>query len=249
MLGFAFYLMAEVYGINPTSGLTDAHQSAGAQHDMGVSMVDARAARGRVDHRAVGRADFGKPYNYLERQVSRWAAQLENYGRFEDWPGPGSLPQLDDVQLWLTRNRPTTFEPGLIHGDYSLGNVMFAPDGPQVAAIIDWELATIGDPLLDLGWMLATWPGEDEPMETIFTVRPWIGFPGPDELVARYAEGSSRNLSAARWYTVLACYKLGILLEGTYARACAGKAEADLGRRMHEATAALFRRAARTIEG
>ena len=248
-LGVAFYLMDDVDGVNPTMGLTGQHRSPTVQHRMGLAMMDALAALGRVDHRAAGLEGFGKPDHYLERQVARWARQFESYTQFDGWAQEGKLPHLADVQAWLSTNRPGTFQPGVMHGDFHMCNVMFARQSSNVAAIVDWELATIGDPLLDLGWILATWPGEDEPMAPIFTVRPWLGFPAPDELLERYRAGSSRDLTAIEWYRTLACYKLGIILEGTHARACAGQADPALGARMHAAATALFERAARSING
>ncbi len=116
---------------------------------------------------------------------------------------------------WLDANRPATFRPGLIHGDYHLANVMCAYDRPALAAIIDWELTTIGDPLIDLGWLLATWPDpSDSAAGAVTPVQPWQGFPDRAELIERYAERSDRDLSSVDWYEVLACYKLGIILEG-----------------------------------
>ena len=103
-----------------------------------------------------------------------------------------------------------------------------------------WELSTIGDPLLDLGWLLATWPSPEGPTPGSIGLRPWDGFPTADELVQRYAERTTRDLSAIEWYGVLACYKLGIILEGTHARACAGKAPKATGDLLHATTVALF---------
>ncbi len=246
VLGAVFYIMTEVDGVNISTDLQDAHRDASAQYRMGLAMVDALAALGRVDYRAAGLGDFGKPNGYLERQVARWHKQIAGYSQLEGWPGASSLPHLDRIQSWLESNRPPPSRPGILHGDFHIANVMFDRAAPQVAAIIDWELATIGDPLIDLGWMLATWPDEDsEPMSPIFSVRPWLGFPEPRELVERYREGSTRDVSAINWYAALACYKLGAILEGTYARACAGMADKALGDRMHAATLALFERAAR----
>ena len=116
-------------------------------------------------------------------------------------------------------------------------------DGPQLAAIVDWELATIGDPLLDLGWVLATWPDGDG--ASTVSVTPWEGFPTAAELVARYAAGSPRDCAAIEWYHALACYKLGILLEGTYARACDGKAPQETGDKLHSRAVVLLDRAGR----
>ena len=134
----------------------------------------------------------------------------------------------------------------MIHGDYHLANVLYRFDGPELAAIVDWELTTIGDPLLDLGWLLATWPEGGEAGNV--SVTPWDGFPTADELVERYAGQTDRDLTHMRWYGVLACYKLGIILEGTHARAAAGKAEQATGEALHNQTLGLFRRALRWID-
>ncbi len=131
----------------------------------------------------------------------------------------------------------------MIHGDYSIGNVMYRNDGPGLAAIIDWELATIGDPLIDLGWIMATWPGAGGPDLAVLRVDPWSGFPAIDEMVERYRTQTSRDTSRLDWYGVLACYKLAILLEGTFARACAGKVPMAVGERLHDTAVRLLRRA------
>ena len=124
---------------------------------------------------------------------------------------------------------------------------MYRHDSAELAAIVDWELTTIGDPLLDLGWLLATWPESEEPREFGVNVQPWRGFPTADELVAHYRARSSRDLSAIDWYGVLACYKLGLILEGTHARACAGLAPVETGDKLHAHTVSLFERALRWI--
>ena len=242
VLGVAFYLMEPVDGFNPVGRLPEPHASSPAmRHAMGLALVDGIAALGALDHEALGLADFGKPDNFLGRQVDRWRSQLAGYAEFDGWTGPAALPSVGAVGEWLERHRPAQFTPGIMHGDYHLANVMYRKDGPELAAIIDWELATIGDPLLDLGWVLATWP--DGKAESTVSVTPWEGFPTEQELVTRYAEGSSRDLWAVDWYHVLACYKLGILLEGTHARACAGKAPRETGDKLHGRAVHLFDRA------
>ncbi len=209
---------------------------------MGFALVDGISALAAVDYLAVGLEGFGKPHGYLERQVARWQAQLDGYAEFEGYPGP-DIPGVERVARWLESNRPAEYAPGILHGDYHLSNVMYSPGGPELAAIVDWELSTIGDPLLDLGWLLATWPGPEGPTEGSIGVQPWDGFPTAHELVERYGERSTRDLSAIEWYGVLACYKLGIILEGTHARACAGKAPKPTGDMLHATTVALFERA------
>jgi aminoglycoside phosphotransferase (APT) family kinase protein len=241
VIGACFYLMEPIDGFNATSGLPELHRTAAAQHRMGLSMVEALAALHALDPFALGLEGFGRVEGFLERQVGRWGSQLASYADFAGWPGPGELGDVAAVGAWLEANRPASFVPGILHGDFHLANVMFRHDAPEIAAIIDWELATLGDPLIDLGWLLATWP--DGPDCIFTTVKPWIGFPEPAELVAHYAARSARSLEAVGWYAVFACYKLGILLEGTHARACAGKAPQETGDKLHSRAVWLFDRA------
>lgn len=245
--GAVFYLMEPVDGFNATVELPELHAGdAGVRHAMGLSAVRELAKLAAVDHVAVGLGDLGKPEGFLERQVPRWLSELESYGRHEGYGGP-ELPGLEAVAVWLQSNLPATFAPGIVHGDYHLANLMFRPDGPEVAAIVDWEMCTIGDPLLDLGWLLATWPDEHGSASVTGAIGMAGGLASRDELIARYAEGSTRDLSAIDWYTVMACFKLAIILEGTYARACAGKANTDVGAMLHAIAVGLFERAQRLV--
>ncbi len=248
VLGASFYLMEPVEGFNPTRGLPELHRSDPAiRHAMGLDLVDSIAALGRVDYQAVGLQDFGRPKGYLERQVERWRSQLESYSELAGYPG-SEISGVERVARWLEEQRPSQWQPGILHGDYHLANLMFALDGPRLAAIVDWELCTIGDPLLDLGWLLATWPDPQASSMASIGVQPWQGFPDAAELVERYRGGSSRDLSRIGWYAVLACYKLGIILEGTHARACAGKAPKPTGDALHATTVGLFERALAMID-
>ncbi|MGK2739810.1 phosphotransferase family protein [Tepidicaulis sp. LMO-SS28] len=247
VIGASFYLMEPIDGFNPTTGLPDYHAAdPKVRREMGFALVDGITALGRVDYLAVGLKDFGKVDNYLERQVARWRSQLESYAEFKNWPGPAEIPGVDKVAKWLEDNRPSDFKPGIIHGDYHLANVMYRYDSPKLAAIVDWELTTVGDPLLDLGWLMATWPDPKDSTTTI-SVQPWDGFPEAKELVAHYAKDTVRDMSAIEWYAVLACYKLGIILEGTHARACDGKAPKETGDMLHATTMNLFSRALRWV--
>jgi len=249
VIGVAFYLMEPVEGFNPVVGLPAYHAADPAvRRAMGFALVDGAAALGRVDYRAVGLEGFGKPDNYLERQVDRWHSQLQSYSRYAGWPGPTELPGVAEVTDYLTQNRPAGFKPGILHGDYSLGNVMYRNAGPELAAIIDWELTTIGDPLLDLGWIIATWRGEAPVDLDVLVVDPWEGFPAGDELIAHYSAQTDRDMSHINWYIVLACYKLAIILEGSFARACAGKDPMPVGRSLHGTAQKLFRRALSRIQ-
>ncbi len=240
VIGAAFYLMQPIDGFNPSEGLPPLHaESEQIRHDMGLSMATAIARLGEVDFRAVGLGDFGKPDGYLERQVERWQSQLDSYSELSGYPGP-DIPGVKEVGVWLGRNLPSDYRPGILHGDYHSANVMFRRDGAELAAIVDWELATIGDPLLDLGALLAfptSSEGEPQPLPA------WAGFPTRTELLEQYRAHSTRNLEAVEWYEVLACYRLGIILEGSHARACAGKAPKEIGDLLHDRTLVLFEKA------
>ena len=240
-----FYLMEPVDGFNAGEELPPLHSGDPAvRFEMGLSMADALAKLGAVDYAAVGLSDFGKPTGFLERQVPRWLSELESYREFENYPGP-DIPGVDDVATWLEQGRPSAWTPGIMHGDYHAANVMFSRTGPEVVAIVDWEMCTIGDPLLDLGWLLATWGQSAAFGGTLFDKG---GLAGTDDLVERYARNTTRDLSHITWYTVLACFKLGIVLEGTQARASAGKAPREVGELLHETTVRLFEQALTLME-
>jgi aminoglycoside phosphotransferase (APT) family kinase protein len=147
------------------------------------------------------------------------------------------------LSRWLEENCPSAFEPGIIHGDYHLRNVIYSHDSPELLAIVDWELTTVGDPLLDLGGLIATWRNEARPSGGSLMIEPWEGFPTAAELIERYGQNSARDLSRIDWYVAMACFKLGIILEGTYARACAGQADKTTGALLHEQTVTLLERA------
>lgn len=247
VLGAAFYLMEPVAGFNPTTGLPEPHRSDPVrQRDLGLSMADGIAALGRVDVDAVGLRDFGKPDGWLERQVERWRSHLRSYEAVEGYGGPEGIPDVERVAAWLEAHRPRTWTAGLIHGDFHFANVLVHPDEGRLAAIVDWELATLGDPLLDLGHLLATWPGPGSAMAVPGgTVG---GLPSRDEVIARYAARSTRPVDDVDWYQVLACYRLGIILEGTHARARAGQAPTAVGDLLHAHTVSLFEQAHRLID-
>ena len=241
VLGAAFYLMAPVDGFNPASGLPALHANdASIRQRMGFSYIEGIAKLGAVDYQAVGLEGFGNPDGFIERQTERWLGQLEGYASFDAWPGLSELPDVDKIVKWLDAHKPDTFAPGVMHGDCHLANVMFHHDSAELAAFVDWELATIGDPLIDLGWVIATWP--DDPRMGMFNISPFEGFPTLPQLIEHYRERSTRNLDAIEWYGVLACFKLGVILEGTYARAKAGKAPMDVGEHLHALTINLFNR-------
>ncbi len=251
VLGASFYLMASIDGFTPTGQLPGRYAvDAERRHAIGLAMVDGIAALARVNPTAVGLSNFGKLDGWIERQVPRWRKQLVGYRDFAGWPGPAALPDAETLATWLDKHRPASMVPGIVHGDFHLGNVMVHHERPELAAIVDWELASLGDPLFDLGWLLATWPGADgKTVVGPLAVQPWTGFAGASELTERYAQSSRRDLSDLPWFVVLACYKLGIILEGTHARACAGQALPEIGQALHQSACALFERGMALIDG
>ncbi|MFQ5512935.1 MAG: phosphotransferase family protein [Myxococcota bacterium] len=243
LIGATFYLMEPIEGFNPVGELPEPFRSdASARRRMGFELVDAIARLACVDYRAVGLEGFGKPDSFLERQVSRWRSQLESYRELDGYD-VRVLPGFEEVASWLENNLPMDFRPGILHGDYQFANVMFAHDRPELLAVIDWELSTVGDPLLDLGWILCTWrdPGETETATSY--LHPWRDFPTRAELIERYLSVTDRDPRAVGYFRVLGCYKLGILLEGNYARGLAGLADREAGEMMGRVTVSLFEQA------
>ena len=243
VIGAPFLIMDKVVGFTPGFVLPEPF-AASPSHRRGIATayVDALVELAAVDWRGRGLGDLGKPEGFLERQVSRWLAQLDRY-RVRD------LPELDFVTGWLERNRPTMSPAAIIHGDYSPFNVMIAPDlPPRLAAVIDWDTGTIGDPLLDLGHLLARWtePGEEPVLQE--QAGGVEGYPTRAELAARYAQRSGRDVSALAYYQCLALFKLAVILEGTYARKLAAGVP-DSANMMAELVPRLTRGAAAFARG
>ena len=244
-LGATFYLMEPVDGFNATLGLPEPHASdLGLQRSMGFAMADGLLALAAIDVDERGIADLGKFDGWAERQVGRWRSQLESYSLLDGYPGP-DIPGVDEVGSWLDAHRPAHVQAGLMHGDFHFANVLIRPGEAALAAIVDWELATIGDSLLDLGHLLATWPMREGNLTPVGVNAP--GLPEPKELIDYYADRSDRDLRDLAWFRVLACYRLGLILEGTHARAFAGLAPVEVGNDLHLMTLYLFRQALELI--
>jgi len=209
---------------------------------MGEEFAGAAARLAAVDHLAVGLAGLGKPDNWHARQVERWRSQLEGYRELDGYGGH-QLPYVDEVGAWLADHVPVDGRIGLIHGDFQFPNVMFSLEAPRISGIIDWELTTLGDPMLDMAWVLASWWEDGDPEGRAPAVEPWGGFLSRDDLVRRYGELTGRDMASMPWFFVLACYKLGCILEGTHARAKAGQATQEMGDRLHAYALWLFAKA------
>jgi aminoglycoside phosphotransferase (APT) family kinase protein len=213
VLGRPFMIMSVVDGFTPGFELPEPFLSdTSLRYDLGMAYVDGCAALADVDWHGRGLDGLGKPDGFLSRQVSRWLAQLDRYR-------VRPLPELDFVTNWLEANRPAMSPAGIIHGDYSPFNVMVAHDPPaQLAAIVDWDTGTIGDPLLDIGHLLARWTEPGEVPILGLQAGGADGYPSRAEMAARYADRSGRDLAALPYYETLALFKLAVILEGTYAR-------------------------------
>ncbi|MDZ7782097.1 MAG: phosphotransferase family protein [Halioglobus sp.] len=218
VLGACFYIMGHIDGWTPMGELPPPFRdSPELRRGMAWELVDAIAKLGQVDWRAAGLEGFGKPEGFLDRQVDRWLAHLDKI-KFRDIPG------LDEAATWLRNHTPRHFTPGIIHGDYQFANVMFHHgDTAKMAAIVDWEMATVGDPLLDLAWILMTWPDPDENRDTGYV--DFSGMPSRDELLQRYASQSGLPVDAMDYYIVLARFKMACVLEAGYARYVQGGAD------------------------
>jgi aminoglycoside phosphotransferase (APT) family kinase protein len=208
------------------------------------ALVATLVALHAVDWRAVGLEGFGRPEGYLERQVARWSKQ---------WQGNVTepLPEIDELIRRLGRAIPESPAPTIVHGDYRLGNLALDPADPgRIVAVFDWEMATLGDPLADLGYTLIYWTeaGDLEPGRTgaladlsAITARP--GFFTRAELVEAYAKQSGRDVRSIDFYQVLALYKLAVISEGIYKRMLMGQTLGSGFKGMPRSAPALARRA------
>ena len=233
VIGTAFYVMAPLDGFSPLGALPGQYGTELSwRAAMGREYVKAGVALGAVDYIKQGLEDYGKAADWHGRQAARWRGQLDSYAEMPGYDGH-VLPHFDEIALWLSDNVPTDGKIGIIHGDFQYPNVMYHLNRPAISGLIDWELSTLGDPLLDLGWMLSSWceSGDPEGKEPVCT--PWNGFASRRELVNLYGEMSGRDMSQMPWYMVLACYKLASIQEGTFARSCAGLVPVELGNMLH----------------
>jgi aminoglycoside phosphotransferase (APT) family kinase protein len=244
VIGAPFYVMERVEGHVMTAEVPEALRD--ETHQIGEELVDALVEIHAVDWRACGLEGYGKPTGYLDRQLRRFGGLWEHNRTRE-------LPVLERVTAWLAEHKPDSGEATIVHGDYRLGNTMFAPDAPaRLVAIFDWELATIGDPLADLGYLVATWSQADDPEDALrglsaATRAP--GFPTRDELIARYEERSGRSMSDVRWYMTLALWKSAVFLEGSYKRRLAGTTEDAFFDRLEAGVPSIAERAWATATG
>ncbi len=245
VIGAPFYVMRFIDGDVLSTALPSAFTGSRDPERIAGELVESLADLHAVDIDDAGLSEFGRRDGYLERQVRRFRGLLEQNAT-------RPLPELEAVGEWLDANRPLNSELTVVHGDYRLGNMIFAADpSPRLAAILDWEMATLGDPLADLGYMTAMWAqAEDEhdPMLDLSEVTRLPGFPARAWLAERYAHCSGREPAHLTWYQTLAVWKSAIFLESSYRRFRAGSTDDDYFARLEHGVPVLARRALRGIQ-
>jgi len=248
VIGANFFLMRPVDGFNPSSGLPSPHKDDPTlRQRMTESHVEALSTLSKIDYQQVGLDNFGKPEGYLERQAGRWMKQLKSYEKYDGY-SVSNFNHLDLVMDWLSTNIPSDYKPGIIHGDCHIANTMFCNDSGELAALVDWELSTIGDPLADLGYLLCTWPDKDEHVLIQPGIQDWSGFLTIPEMLAHYKNHSNRNVDSALWFSIVGCFKLAVILESTYARSVAGRADKGIGEIFYDISRKLMNRAEQWIK-
>jgi aminoglycoside phosphotransferase (APT) family kinase protein len=221
VIGAPFYVMEKVEGEVVTTSLLPALDTPSERARIADELIDALVELHAVDWRAVGLEGFGKPTGYLERQLRRFTGLWEHNRTRE-------LPQVEQVRAWLAANLPESPPATIVHGDYRLGNTMLSAGAPaRLIAIFDWEMATIGDPLADVGYLMIHWvqPGDQVAKFQLQSVTTLPGFPSRQELIARYEERSGRSMRALSWYVTLALWKAVVFMEGNYKRAVEGSTD------------------------
>ncbi|HZG02462.1 MAG TPA: phosphotransferase family protein [Streptomyces sp.] len=215
VLGAPFYVMEYVEGTPYRTAGQLAALGPGRTRELVLRLPDTLVALHSVDPAAVGLGDFGRPEGFLERQLRRWGKQLDA-SRSRDLPG------IDELHAALGKHLPASPAPTIVHGDYRLDNVLVGADD-RIAAVLDWEMSTLGDPLTDLGLLVMYSRQRPVPGVPIATTREAPGHPEPEELVERYAAGSGRDVSDIAWYVAFAYFKLAVILEGIHYRYTLGQ--------------------------
>lgn len=237
--GAPFYVMSRVEGFTARAPLPALFGEKAALRELAEAALDALVRIAALDWRELGLGGFGRPEGFLARQTGRWLGQLERYRTRQ-------LPHLEAIAGWLDANLPDAGPESLLHGDYQLVNLMFATQRPaRVAAVLDWEMSTVGDARADLGWLLAGWEEQGEP-----SCRPYpqitglAGMPRRRELAERYAEATGTPIEDLAWFEVLALFKLSCIMEGSYFRRLRGESDNELHDALEWSIPVMLERAA-----
>ncbi|WP_336662303.1 phosphotransferase family protein [Leucobacter sp. USHLN154] len=225
VLGVPFYVMPFSEGVILTDTEPEPWCNAESRTSVSAQLVDTLVDLHQLPIAAEPIASLGRPAGYLERQVRR-------FGALWDVNSTRRVPLVSELGSWLAARVPTPQAASIVHGDYRLGNVMFAkPDGggPRVILVLDWEMATLGDPLADLGYLMATYaePGRAGSVMQLSSVTALPGYLTRNDLAERYAVRTGLDLSAIAWYQVLALWKSAVFCEAIYSRWLAGERPGD----------------------
>ncbi len=223
VIGAPFHVMERRFGMVIRNDLPARFQGdANLARRIGETIVDALAELHQVDPAAVGLSDLGRPEGFVERQLSGWTKRWHAAKAADD-------PRLDAVAAWLAANRPPARGVALLHNDPKLDNmIMDAEDPAHAVAVLDWDMCTRGDPLMDLGYLLTFWgeAGDPEPWIAAASMPTWRqGFPSRAEAITRYAEATGFDLGAIRWYHVFGTFKIAVVLQQIYIRFVRGQTQ------------------------
>jgi aminoglycoside phosphotransferase (APT) family kinase protein len=223
VIGSPFYVMELIEGEVMVTSIPEALDNPPERRNIAEQLIDALAEIHAVDWLAVGLEGFGKPTGYLERQVRRFTGLWEINKTRE-------IGAVERVGSWLSENMPTSGQATIVHGDFRLGNTIFALGAPaRLAAVLDWEMATIGDPLADVGYLSMFWTESGDPKGglrgALGDITRREGFPTRAQLIDYYEKKTGRSMQDLRWYTTLALWKSIVFMEGNYKRALAGSTD------------------------
>ena len=223
VIGSAFYVMEWIEGEVMVASIPPVLDTPEQRAVIAEQLIEALAEIHAVDWRAVGLEGFGKPSGYLERQLRRFTGLWEINKTRE-------IPEVERVGSWLAQNLPESGPATIVHGDYRLGNTIFHPGAPaRLAAVLDWEMATIGDPLADVGYLCMMWSEKGDPegglRQALGSITRREGFPTRAGLIAAYEQRTGRSMRDLRWYMTLALWKSIVFMEGNYKRAIAGSTD------------------------
>jgi len=251
VIGVPFYLMEEVPGIVVRDRMPSWLGSPGQADRLAGEVIDALAEVHTAPCEALIAARLGRPHGYLGRQLDRWRAQWHGRSRLTGDPAaaPRDLADFHVVADWLARNIPEEQPPAVVHGDYKLDNLVVSRDAdgaPRVAAVLDWEMATTGDPRADLGYLLALWPQPGEPTPVPNLVPECDVLPDRAVLAERWQEATGRRADALPWFITLALWKLATVLEMSYTRWISGTADDGFFAEMETTVPRLLARARAT---
>jgi aminoglycoside phosphotransferase (APT) family kinase protein len=246
-IGAPFYVMERIEGDVIVTSLPPALDTPAERRGIGEQLIESLVEIHAVDWRAAGLEGFGKPTGYLERQLRRFLGLWELNKTRE-------IAAVESVGSWLAEHLPSSPAATIVHGDYRLGNTIFATEAPaRLEAVLDWEMATIGDPLADLGYLCMMWTEAGDPevglREALGRVTRAEGFPTRAELVERYEQLSGRSMVDIRWYMTLALWKSIVFMEGNYKRAIAGTTDDPYLKQFGDGVLELARQAEEVAHG